>query len=297
MKTRAKVASLAVVASLANCFGAYAHSMLSGMEFAPGEGISYDEAPIFTAEASVEFHSRYMSYGVVDGKDPIVKPCFCGTFADWVFVGADFICDTTKGNGKGFGYGNRAGKYSAIDSYVGLAHEFELGETLGALSAEVGYLYEYATRSYEDGYNWDMQYLYLELSLGDLPFEPKFYLEREFMFDDGTYANFEIGHTIDLGGICDGLSVRPSIAQGVGNTRRALGYFGESHGGLMDTCVKLEFEYEISDWCTFGAYASYYDYLFDGNMRDLAREYNSVWGNGCDHSWSFVGGLSVKLTF
>lgn len=297
MKTRAKVASLAVVASLANCFGAYAHSMLSGMEFAPGEGISYDETPIFTAEASVEFHSRYMSYGVVDGKDPIVKPCFCGTFADWVFVGADFICDTTKGNGKGFGYGNRAGRYSAIDSYAGLAHEFELGESIGTLSVEVGYLYEYATRSYEDGSNWDMQYLYAEISLENLILEPKLYLERELMFDDGTYANFEIGHTIDLGGICDGLSVRPSIAQGVGNTRRAWGYFGESHGGLMDTCVKLELEYKLNEWCSFGAYAAYYDYLFDGNMRDLAREYNSVWGNGCDHSWSFVGGLSVKLTF
>ena len=290
MKTRAKIASLALFASLANM-------SLAGLEFTPGEGISYNETPIFTAEAAVEFHSRYMSYGVVDGKDPIVKPTFCGTFADWVFVGADFICDTTKGNGKGFGYGNRAGKYSAIDSYVGLAHEFELGETLGALSAEVGYLYEYATRTYEDGSNWDMQYLYLGLSLGDLPFEPTFYLERELMFDDGTYANFEIGHTIDLGVICDGLSVRPSIAQGVGNGRRALGYFGESHAGLMDTCVKLEFEYEFSEWCTFGAYAAYYDYLLDGNMRDMAREYNSVWGSECDRSYSFVGGISVKLTF
>ena len=290
MKTCAKIASLALFASFANM-------SLAGLEFTPGEGISYNETPIFTAEAAVEFHSRYMSYGVVDGKDPIVKPTFCGTFADWVFVGADFICDTTKGNGKGFGYGNRAGKYSAIDSYVGLAHEFELGETLGALSAEVGYLYEYATRTYEDGSNWDMQYLYLGLSLGDLPFEPTFYLERELMFDDGTYANFEIGHTIDLGVICDGLSVRSSIAQGVGNGRRALGYFGESHAGLMDTCVKLEFEYEFSEWCTFGAYAAYYDYLLDGNMRDMAREYNSVWGSECDRSYSFVGGISVKLTF
>ena len=246
MKTRAKIASLALFASLANM-------SLAGLEFTPGEGISYNETPIFTAEAAVEFHSRYMTYGLVDGKDPIVKPTFCGTFADWVFVGADFICDTTKGNGKGFGYGNRAGKYSAIDSYVGLAHEFELGESIGTLNTEVGYLYEYATRSYEDGSNWDMQYLYAEISLKNPILEPKLYLERELMFDDGTYANFEIGHTIDLGVICDGLSVRPSIAQGVGNGRRALGYFGESHAGLMDTCVKLEFEYEFSDWCTFGA--------------------------------------------
>ena len=290
MKTRAKIASLALFASLANM-------SFAEVEFTPGEGISYNETPIFTAEAAVEFHSRYMSYGVVDGKDPIVKPTFCGTFADWVFVGADFICDTTKGNGKGFGYGNRAGKYSAIDSYVGLAHEFELGESIGTLSTEVGYLYEYATRSYEDGSNWDMQYLYAEISLKNPILEPKLYLERELMFDDGTYANFEIGHTIDLGVICDGLSVRPSIAQGVGNGRRALGYFGESHAGLMDTCVKLELKYECSEWCTFGAYAAYYDYLLDGNMRDMAREYNSVWGSECDRSYSFVGGISVKLTF
>ncbi len=290
MKTSAKIALLALFAS-------FACTSFAEFEFAPGEGISYDETPVFTAEAAVEFHSRYMSYGVVDGKDPIVKPTFCGTFADWVFVGADFICDTTKGNGKGFGYGNRAGRYSAIDSYVGLAHEFELSEMLGALSAEVGYLYEYATRTYEDGSNWDMQYLYLELSLGDIPFEPKFYLEREFMFDDGTYANFEIGHTFDLSDCCEGLTVRPSIAQGLGNSKRAHGYFGEKHAGLMDTCVKVEFEYEFSEWCTFGAYAAYYDYLFDGNMRGMAREYNSAWGSSYDQSWSFVGGLSVKLTF
>lgn len=295
MKTRAKIASLALFASLANM-------SLAGLEFTPGEGISYNETPIFSAEAAVEFHSRYMSYGVVDGKDPIVKPTFCGTFADWVFVGADFICDTTKGNGKGFGYGNRAGKYSAIDSYVGLAHEFELGESIGTLNTEVGYLYEYATRSYEDGSNWDMQYLYAEISLKNPILEPKLYLERELMFDDGTYANFEIGHTIDLGVICDGLSVRPSIAQGVGNTQRSL-YFRDNesfkgkNAGLMDTCVKIELEYKFSEWCTFGAYAAYYDYLLDGNMRDMAREYNSVWGSECDRSYSFVGGISVKLTF
>lgn len=298
MKLNGKIASLALLGAMANILPAAGESA-SGWEFTPAEGVSYDEQPVFTAEASMNFHSRYMTYGVIDGKDPIVVPSVCGTFFDWAYIGTDFICDTTKGNAKGFGYGNRAGLFSAIDAYVGLAHEFDINETVGALSLDFGYMYEYATRTWD--MPMDMQYLYLELSLGDMPFEPTLYVERELMYDDGTYASLEIGHTFE---ISDVFSVRPSVSQGIGNSLRTKGYFGEldsvygfDHAGLMDTCVKLEFEYCLTDWCTLGAYVAYYDYLLDGNMREAARAYNSQWGNGCDYSWSFVGGMSVTMTF
>ena len=265
--------------------------------YAPGEGLSYGEQPIVTAEFGLKFDSKYMTYGVIDGKDPIVTPSAYATFFDWVYFGVEAIFDVTKGNGKRGGYGNRAGKYTTLDSVVGVAHEFDLGETLGALSVDFNYIYEYLTR-YQGSMD-DTQYLNLELSLGDLWFEPTLAIERDLMADDGTYVNFEIGHGFE---VLEGLTLRPAVGQGFGNSLRTKGYFsdvadGFNHGGIMDTTVKCELEYAITDWLTFGAYVAYYDYLFDSNMRDAARAYNAEWGKSCDHSYNFVCGASIKATF
>ena len=48
---------------------------------------------------------------------------------------------------------------------------------------------------------------------------------------------------------------------------------------------------------TLGAYIAYYDYLFDGNMREAAAAYNGEWGAGEDKTWNVVGGLSLTATF
>ena len=271
----------------------------AGWSFEPGSGISYNETSIMTAEFGLRVDSRYMTYGVIDGKDPIVVPGATATFFDWVYIGFESIFDMTKGNGKGYGYGNRAGKYTTLDTFVGLAHEFDLGDTLGTLSADVGYLYEYMPRSI--GEVWDTQYAYAELSLGDLWFEPKLAFERDLMLDEGTYVNFEIGHTFEL---TESLTLRPAVGQGFGNSLRTKGYFGEAegvegfdHGGLMDTSLRLDLEYAMTDWLTLGAYVAYYDYWLDSNMREGARAYNSMWGSACAHSWTFTGGLSVTATF
>ena len=42
---------------------------------------------------------------------------------------------------------------------------------------------------------------------------------------------------------------------------------------------------------------AYYDYLFDGNMREAAAAYNGEWGAGEDKTWNVVGGLSLTATF
>lgn len=78
-----------------------------------------DDSPLdglVAVEAGIAFDSRYMTYGVMDGKDPIVKPRAQITFFDWVYFGIESIFDVTKGNGKRGGYGNRAGRYTTIDS-------------------------------------------------------------------------------------------------------------------------------------------------------------------------------------
>ena len=296
MKAKTIITMLAAMFGLASVAE---ESSTSGWSYEPGAGISFKETPIATAEFGVSFDSRYMTYGVIDGKDPIIVPGATVTFFDWVYFGVEAIFDTTKGNGKRGGYGNRAGKYTTLDTFVGIAHEFDLGDTLGALGVDVGYMYEYLPRL--DDEVGDTQYFTAELSLGDLWLEPTLAFERDIMADDGTYVNFEIGHTFEL---AEGLTLRPAVGQGFGNSLRTKGYFsdlekveGFDHGGLMDTTVRLDLEYAVTDWLTFGAYVAYYDYLFDGNMRKAAAAYNGEWGAGEDKTWNVVGGLSLTATF
>jgi outer membrane scaffolding protein for murein synthesis (MipA/OmpV family) len=293
MKTCAAIA--AVMAGAV----AFADETAAGWSYEAGAGLSYGEAPVVTGEAGLSFDSRYMMYGVIDGKDPIVTPTVSLTFFDWAYAGVDAIFDTTKGNGKRGGYGNRAGKYTLLYANAGLAHEFDAGETLGTLGVDFCYTYMYIPRNVDD--MGDSQYLTLELSLGDLWLEPTLTIERDIMADNGTYVRFEVGHTFEL---TDALTLRPSVGQGFGNSLRTKGYFSElekvegfDHGGLMDTTIRLDLEYALTDWLTFGAYVAYYDYLFDGNMRKAAAAYNGEWGASCDQTWNFVGGLSVTATF
>ncbi len=261
-----------------------------------------EETPVVSAEFGLQFDSKYMTYGVVDGKDPIVTPSAKLTFFDWVYGSVEAIYDVTKGNGKRGGYGNRAGKYTTLDAIAGVAHEFDLGDALGTLGVDFNYIYEYIPR--HNGSMDDTQYLNLELSLGDLWLEPTLGIERDLMADDGTYVNLELGHTFGILGDGEGptLTFKPSVAQGLGNSLRTKGYFadssdGFSHGGLMDTTLKGEFELKLCDNVSLTAYLAYSDYWLDANMRDAARAYNAEWGKSSDHSWNVYGGLGLTVSF
>ena len=283
------------------------------LSWAPGEGVTFGETPIVSTEVGVAFDSRYMTYGVIDGKDPIVTPSATMTFFDWVYFSVESIFDVTKANGKRGGYGNRAGKYTTLDAIVGLAHDFDTIEEIGALSVDFNYIYEYIRRYKDDeGADCmdDTQYFNLELSLGDLWFEPALAIERDLMADNGTYVNFSIGHEFPL---IDGegedddpvLAFRPSIGQGLGNTQRARGYFVKhkgseealDHGGLMDTTIMGELTWNFCPGLSLTGYVAYSDYWLDSNMRDGARAHNADWGNSCDHSWNFYGGLALTASF
>ena len=260
-----------------------------------------DEIPV-SAEFGLSFDSKYMTYGVIDGKDPIVTPSAEISFFDTLYLGVESIFDVTKGNGKRGGYGNRAGEYTTLDSIVGLRHDFDLGETLGTLSVDVNYIYEYIRR-YQNSMD-DTQYINLELSLGDLWLEPTLAIERDLMADNGTYVNLELGHTFTL---IDGeegdedpvLTLRPAVGQGFGNTQRNRGYFDVNHGGLMDTSVSLTAEWAICDCLTLSGYVAYYDYLFDRKLRHAARDYNGEWSAADRYrdSYNFVGGLALTASF
>lgn len=269
-------------------------------EVAEAEKGEVEETPIVSAEFGLQLDSKYMTYGVVDGKDPILTPSAQLTFFDWAYVGVESIFDLTKGNGKRGDYGNRAGKWTTLDMIVGLAHEFDLGETLGTLSVDVNYIYEYLRRHHSD--MGDTQYVNLELSLGDLWLEPTLGIERDLMADDGTYVNLEIGHTFALVGDDEDptLTFRPSIGQGLGDKHRTRGYeLSDDHGGLMDTTIKGEFEWAVCDHVALTAYIAYSDYWFDSKLRDGARAYNGAWSHGSKYadSWNFYGGVGMTVSF
>ena len=261
------------------------------------KGEAEAESPV-KAEVGVSFDSKYMTYGVVDGKDPIVTPSAKLTFFDWAYGGVEAIFDVTKTNGRRGGYGNRAGKYTTLDMIAGVAHEVDLGESFGMLGVDFNYIYEYIPRHH--GSMDDTQYLNLELSLGDLWLEPTLAIERDLMADNGTYVNLELGHTFDIIGEGDDakLTFKPTFAQGFGNRQRTRGYeLAESHAGLMDATVKGEFKLKLCDNVALSAYVAYSDYWFDRTLRDGARERNSAWGPGCHRSYSFYGGLALTVEF
>ena len=284
----------------------------SELSWAPGEGVSFGEKQLVSTEVGVAFDSRYITYGVIDGKDPIITPSAQMTFFDWAYLGISSIFDVTKGNGKRGGYGNRAGKYTTIDATAGLAHEFELSEDVGTLGFNFYYIYEYIHRYKDDNGSDcvdDTQYLNLELTLGGHWIEPTLWIERDLMADNGTYVNLNLAHEFPL---IDGegedddplLAFTPSVGQGVGNTQRARGYFWHKwseepldHGGLMDTTFKGELTWNFAKGLSLSGYIAYSDYWLDSNMREGAREHNAAWGHGCNHSWNIYGGVAISASF
>ena len=289
----------------------------SELSWAPGEGVTFGETSVVSTEVGLSFDSRYMTYGVIDGKDPILTPSATMKFFDWAYFSVESIFDVTKGNGihkehRG-DYGNRAGRYTTIDAIAGLAHDFDTCDAIGALSVDFNYIYEYIHRYHdEDGVDCvdDTQYLNLELSLGDLWFEPAFAVERDLIADDGTYFNFSVGHgfaLIDGEGEGDDpvLAFRPSVGQGFGNTQRVRGYLPRhkddeemlDHGGFMDTTIKGELTWNIAAGVSLSAYVAYSDYWLDSNMREGARAHNAAWGPSCDKSWNVYGGVALGLSF
>lgn len=277
-----------------------------GLNWAMGEGVTYGETSIVSAEVGLAFDSKFMSYGLVDNKDPIVTPSAAVTFLDWITFDCAALFDTTT-YGRKAGYSNRGGRYIEFDSGVSLAHAFspdDYGFLPTTVELSLGYAYEYHPRAMGGGTGEpgdDTQFVTFEVGLPDLWVEPKLAFERDIDRDNGTYVNLELGHSfalIDGAGENDDpvLVLRPSVAQGLGNTQRTRGYdLAEDHGGLMDTCVKLELTWNMGGGVALGAYVAYYDYLFDATLREGARAYEAT--GRADTSYHFVGGLALAATF
>ena len=316
MKTKTMV--LVCVAAVCGAAFADEEAETSGWAYNPGEGVSFNEQPIVSAEASLAFDSKYLSYGLVDNNEPILKPIGLMTFFDWISLTVEAYFDITK-YGRRAGYTNRAWQYTELYPGAAIGHSFSPDDyewLPTTIDFSISYQYEFHPNSkYKggdgpDGQADDSQFWMFEVSLPDLCFEPRFYYERDVMRDNGTYLNLEIGHTFPLiDGAEDGedpvLTFRPSIAQGFGNTMRVRSYLtratsdGEGapldKSGLMDLCVKGELAWQVCEFCTLGGYVAYTDYVFDSRMREAAREYERT--GDWDHSWNFTAGLALTLNF
>ena len=287
----------------------------SQFEWEMGNGISYGETSIMSTEFGLAFDSKYMTYGLVDNRDPIMTPSASATFFDFLTFEIEAIYDLTT-QGRKAGRTNRGGKYMELDpgAYLSWSFSPEDNEALPTtIDVSFGYFYEYHPRSmHGKECDWaNTHYLWAEIGLPDLWLEPLLYIERDLKRDNGTYASLELGHTFSLIDSDDEeddpvLALRPSVAQGVGNTQRVRGYLWLydaatdedrplDHGGLMDTCVKCELTWTVCDWLSLSGYVAYYDYIFDGNMRDAAREYTGRASD--DNSYHFVTGLSLTASF
>ena len=313
---KAKTIALACAAAVCGAaFAAEEEEKSEGWEYTPGEGVSFNETPIVSAEASLTFDSKYLSYGFVDNNHPILTPAGEITFFDWVTFGANAIFDVTK-YGRRAGYTNRQFQYTEFHPTATLGHTFssEDYEWLPtSVEFAIGYDYEFHPNSKAKGVTpWDKsisedtQFVTFEFGLPDLWFEPAFLYERDIMRDNGTYLNLEIGHAFSL---IDGdeegddpvLSLRPSIAQGFGNAMRVRAYATKAdgepldHSGLMDTMVKAELEWKICDNLKLSGYVAYSDFLFDRKIRDASRDYEAT--GKWDHSWNFIAGLALTVNF
>ena len=315
---KAKTIALACAAAVCGAAFADEETESTGWAYNPGEGVSFNEQPIVSAEFSLAFDSKYLSYGLVDNKDPILTLAGGLTFFDWVSLEVESLFDITK-YGRRAGYTSRAWEYTELHPGVSIGHSFSPDDyewLPTTVDIAIGYQYEYHPNAkYKggdgpDGQADDTQFWTVEFGLPDLWFEPVFLYERDVMRDNGTYLNLEIGHTFAL---VDGdeegedpiLTFRPSVSQGFGNTMRVRSYLtratsdGEGapldKSGLMDLCVKGELAWQICDFCSLSGYVAYTDYVFDSRMREAARLYEAT--GDWDHSWNFIAGLALTVNF
>ena len=273
-----------------------------GLNWAMGEGVTFGETSVVSAEVGLAFDSKFMSYGLVDNNDPILTPSAALTFFDWVTLGVEAIFDTSS-YGKRAGYRDHAFRYQELDPGVAIGHAFGPDDAAWlptTVAFELGYMYESHPKVVDD----DTQFLTFSVGLPDLWFEPTFSYERDIDRDDGTYLNLEVGHTFSVvegkeEGDDDILAVRVSLAQGWGDQRRVTAYLEDANGlnrqSLMDTCLKGEFTWTMADGVTLGAYVAYSDFLFDSDVREASRSYEAT--GSWDRSWNFVAGLSFAVAF
>lgn len=292
---------MACAAALCGSVSAFAEATAdeqAGFNWKLGEGVTYGEQPVVSAEVGLAFDSKFLSYGLVDNNDPILTPSASVTFFDWLNFSVESIFDISR-YGHAAGYGDRSWRYQELDPGASISHAFspeDYSWLPTTIEFELGYMYENHPRCVDD----DTEFVTFSLGLPDLWLEPVFTYERDVRRDQGTYLNLELGHTFTLiGGAEEGeddvLDFRLSAAQGWGDSNRIDAYLETERSGLMDFTLKGELTWNVTDGVSLGGYVAYSDYLFDSSLRERARSYEAT--GSWTESWNFTAGASLSVTF
>ena len=274
--------TMACAAAVCGSVSAFAEAMedeRAELNWKMGEGVTLDETPIVSTEVGLAFDSKFLSYGLMDNKDPTLTPSATMTFFDALSVSVGAIYDITH-YGRKAGYGNRAWRYQELDPGASLVQEFSPDDFAWlptTIVFELGYMYEHHPDVVDD----DTQFVNFSIGLPDLWFEPTFAYERDIDRDEE--------------GGDDVLDFRLSAAQGWGDGRRIDAYLETNRPGMMDFSLKGELTWNVTDGVSVAGYVAYTDYLFDSSLRHRARAYEAT-GHWKD-SWNFTTGLSLAVSF
>lgn len=248
------------------------------------------DAPAF--EASIDFTTRQLTYGLVDNANPIFTLAGLVEWKGFAFEAAA-IFDTTDWGERHGGYGDRQWNYQEFA--FGPSYTYVL-EDLLPTPLELGLNYTYAyhprTSTWKGYENPDTQYINAGLKLPDLFLEPE--LTAEFDIDDecgAMYFRLQGTHAISL--IEDVLDLELSGGVGLGNPKRNRFDADVDRWGFKDIGVSLALVWQPLDNLTITPYIALYEQL-DGSLRDAARHYIE---DEKHPSTQLVGGLALTASF
>ena len=199
----------------------------------------------FHADAELGFDSRHMKYGRVENDEPVFRLEGEVECLDLIHAGVESV----------YGLDSR-GRNLELSPSAGIGHTLTPDDSRWIptdIALDATYLYERCARE-DDGQFWTFG-----IGLPALMLEPAFVWEKETARDGGNYLALEIGHTFEL---TARTGIRLSAWEGWGDGRR-----NERGAGLMDTRLKVTFDYAITEHLALGADAAYCDYFTGADER------------------------------
>jgi hypothetical protein len=271
-------------------------SLLERQEGPEGVAEKKGDAPEF--EASLDFCSRQITYGIPDNSEPIATLSGEVSWHGFSFEG-NAIYDLTKWGEKHGGYGNRKFKYQEIN--FGPGYEYTMGDPLPTpLTLSAKYTYEWHPAAdktrWGDGAdpNPDTQFIYLCAGLNELWLKPT--VKAEFDIDNEVGAIYlypTIGHDWLLAGTGDSpdLEFGVELGLGIGNAKRNRLDADHDEWGFKDVNGTAMLTYHVTGWLSVSPYFQVSEEV-TGWMRDAAEEADKDGG-----SLYYIGGCTVAAAF
>ena len=252
-------------------------------------------AVLVSGFAETGIDAKYLSYGLVDNREPVARTSASLVVAEWVAFDCSVLDDLTA-YGRKAGYTSRRGRWTELDPGISLVH------SAGSLDWTLGWSAEChpGAMGHRPGDAGEAtQFVNASIGVPAFCLEPTLTFERDIQRDHGTYLNLEIGHDFPLWE--EDVTVRPSVGQGWGDCRRVGAYLTDDGGvalrraGWMDATLKFALTWKPLESLECVAFLAVSDYIFDRSFRHAARRYEAA-GRSCESTVLF-GGVSVRITF